>query len=98
MALNVLTTRERQVVELLISGWTLAQTATSLHIGLTTAKSHLDKAHIKLGANNRADLCRIIFEEETNRLKVQNDKYRKALEMLAEFPDIPGSIARTALK
>jgi DNA-binding CsgD family transcriptional regulator len=96
--LDALTPRERQVVTRLISGQTLLQVSRELHIGLTTAKTHLDKAHVKLGVTNRADLCRVVFESETREMKAQNVKFRKALELLAVFPGIPGSTARTALR
>jgi LuxR family transcriptional regulator, regulator of acetate metabolism len=50
-----LTTRERQVLKLIVDGATNAQIAAKLVISLGTVKSHVAQVLRKLGASNRAD-------------------------------------------
>ncbi|KUF08109.1 response regulator transcription factor [Leucobacter sp. G161] len=52
-----LTPREREVLALLVDGLTNQQIATTLHIGLTTAKTHVGALYAKSGASSRVQLA-----------------------------------------
>jgi DNA-binding CsgD family transcriptional regulator/tetratricopeptide (TPR) repeat protein len=51
-----LTRRERQVVELAACGYTAAQIATQLHIGVRTVETHLARSYPKLGITCKQQL------------------------------------------
>jgi DNA-binding CsgD family transcriptional regulator len=51
-----LTRRERQVAELAASGYTAAQIATRLHIGVRTVETHLARSYAKLGVTSKQQL------------------------------------------
>ncbi|MFD1201897.1 response regulator [Leucobacter albus] len=55
--LSDLTPRERQVLELLVAGLSNQQIADRLHIGLTTAKTHVGSLYAKSGAGSRVQLA-----------------------------------------
>lgn len=52
-----LTPREWDVLELLVAGLTNQQIADALHIGLTTAKTHVGSLYTKSGATSRVQLA-----------------------------------------
>ena len=54
--LGPLTRRERQVVELAAGGYTAAQIATQLHIGVRTVETHLARSYPKLGITGKHQL------------------------------------------
>lgn len=49
-----LSARERQVLELLLSGHSVPEIATKLYLSLSTAKTYVSRLYEKLGANNRS--------------------------------------------
>ncbi|MFZ0874322.1 MAG: LuxR C-terminal-related transcriptional regulator [Pseudonocardiaceae bacterium] len=51
-----LTRRERQVAELAAGGYTAAQIATQLHIGVRTVETHLARGYAKLGVSSKQQL------------------------------------------
>jgi ATP/maltotriose-dependent transcriptional regulator MalT len=51
-----LTRRERQVAELAANGYTAAQIATRLHIGVRTVETHLARSYAKLGVTSKQQL------------------------------------------
>ncbi|HET9257620.1 MAG TPA: AAA family ATPase [Pseudonocardiaceae bacterium] len=51
-----LTLRERQVAELAAAGYTAAQIATRLHIGVRTVETHLARSYRKLGVSRKQQL------------------------------------------
>jgi DNA-binding CsgD family transcriptional regulator len=51
-----LTRRERQVAELAAGGYTAAQIATRLHIGVRTVETHLARSYAKLGVTCKQQL------------------------------------------
>jgi DNA-binding CsgD family transcriptional regulator len=51
-----LTRRERQVAELAAGGYTAAQIATQLHIGVRTVETHLARSYAKLGVTSKQQL------------------------------------------
>jgi DNA-binding CsgD family transcriptional regulator len=55
-----LTRRERQVADLAAGGYTAAQIATRLHIGVRTVETHLARSYAKLGVSSKQQLvlCR----------------------------------------
>ncbi|KAM9863431.1 response regulator transcription factor [Leucobacter sp. BZR 635] len=55
--LTNLTPREREVLALLVDGLTNQQIADTLHIGLTTAKTHVGALYAKSGAASRVQLA-----------------------------------------
>jgi DNA-binding NarL/FixJ family response regulator len=61
--LAVLTEREREVVALVAAGLTNDEIATRLIMSAATAKTHVSRAMIKLGARDRAQL--VVFAYET---------------------------------
>ena len=63
-SLVLLTEREQEVLELLASGQTNAETTTTLGIALRTIEAH--RAHIfqKLGFKSRAELVRFASEHQ----------------------------------
>ncbi|MCJ1712833.1 response regulator transcription factor [Curtobacterium sp. VKM Ac-2922] len=61
--LDVLTDRERQVMRLVAAGLTNTEIAERLFVSPTTAKTHVSRAMIKLGARDRAQL--VVFAYET---------------------------------
>ena len=61
--LDVLTKRERQVMVLVAAGLTNDEIAERLVISPTTAKTHVSRAMIKLGARDRAQL--VVYAYET---------------------------------
>lgn len=61
--LDVLTDRERQVMGLVAAGLTNTEIAERLFVSPTTAKTHVSRAMIKLGARDRAQL--VVFAYET---------------------------------
>ncbi len=55
---DALTKRERQVAELAAGGYTAAQIATQLHIGVRTVETHLARSYPKLGIAGKQQLVR----------------------------------------
>jgi DNA-binding NarL/FixJ family response regulator len=62
-AASTLTTRERQVVQVLSEGATVRETAAKLFISTATVKSHRMNAMRKIGARTMADLVRYAIRE-----------------------------------
>jgi DNA-binding CsgD family transcriptional regulator/PAS domain-containing protein len=54
-----LTPAETRLLESLLAGHTLTETATALGIAMTTAKTHLDNIFQKTGVNRQAELIRL---------------------------------------
>ena len=54
-----LTPAETRLLESLITGRTLKETAAALGIAMTTAKTHLDTVFQKTGVNRQAELMRL---------------------------------------
>ena len=59
---DVLTDREREVVALVAAGLTNEEIAGKLFISPATAKTHVSRAMIKLGARDRAQLVVLAYE------------------------------------
>jgi DNA-binding NarL/FixJ family response regulator len=53
-ALPALSERERQVLSLLLAGFSVPDLAVKLHISLSTAKTYVARLYDKLGANSRS--------------------------------------------
>lgn len=49
-----LSPRQRETLRLIAGGYTDAEIADALHVGITTAYRHVSDVRIKLGARNRA--------------------------------------------
>jgi DNA-binding NarL/FixJ family response regulator len=62
-SLDLLTDREREVMAQVAAGLTNDEIAAELYISPTTAKTHVSRAMIKLGARDRAQL--VVFAYET---------------------------------
>ena len=56
-----LTGREEEVLEHLMAGRTIAETAKSLHITDRTVKAHISKIYEKTGASNRVELANLLI-------------------------------------
>ncbi len=61
-ALDVLTDREREVLALVARGLSNAEIATELFISPATAKTHVSRVMMKLGARDRAQLVVTAYE------------------------------------
>jgi DNA-binding NarL/FixJ family response regulator len=64
---EALTTRERQVLALVIAGLTNAQIAGKLFLAESTVKSHLSSAFGKLGVSSRNEAATLILDPERGR-------------------------------
>jgi DNA-binding NarL/FixJ family response regulator len=60
--LDELTTREREVLGLIATGLTNAEIATELHLSPLTAKTHVSRILMKLGARDRVQLVVIAYQ------------------------------------
>ncbi len=59
-ALETLTTREREVLDLLLLGARVAQAADALGISANTVRNHLKAIYRKLGVASRIELMRLL--------------------------------------
>jgi DNA-binding NarL/FixJ family response regulator len=60
--LDELTTREREVLGLIATGLTNAEIAETLHLSPLTAKTHVSRILMKLGARDRVQLVIIAYQ------------------------------------
>jgi DNA-binding NarL/FixJ family response regulator len=61
-ALSVLTDREREVLALVAAGMSNDEIAGALYMSPLTAKTHVSRAMVKLGARDRAQLVVTAYE------------------------------------
>src|SRR6185312_5212513 len=83
---ETLTSREREVLQLIAEGYTNQGIANELYISVKTVEAH--KAHImaKLHARNRTDLIRYAIRKGIVRLESADEAQR----LLGEFPQVGG--------
>ena len=62
-----LTTRERQILTLVVTGLTNSQIAAELYLAESTVKSHLSSAFSKLGVSSRSEAAAVILDPERGR-------------------------------
>ncbi|WP_238146844.1 response regulator transcription factor [Ornithinimicrobium murale] len=60
--LEALTEREREVAVAIGQGWSNAQIANTLYMGLPTVKAHVSRVLVKLGAGNRTQIALIVHD------------------------------------
>lgn len=60
LGLYHLTPREAEVLEYLMAGWTIRETATTLSITDRTVKAHISSIYEKTGATNRVELANLV--------------------------------------
>jgi DNA-binding NarL/FixJ family response regulator len=61
---DLLSAREREILSLLAEGETDAEIADQLFISVRTVHSHLDRIRDKTGRRRRADLTRLVMEQQ----------------------------------
>jgi DNA-binding NarL/FixJ family response regulator len=64
-----LTTREREVVQLLSEGWSTGRIAERLHVSVKTVATHRENAQLKLGVSGVAGLVRHALREGLSSLE-----------------------------
>ena len=62
---GVLTTREKQILGLIVMGMTNAEIATKLFLAESTVKSHLSSAFAKLGVSSRSEATSVILDPQS---------------------------------
>ncbi|MFK7984756.1 MAG: response regulator [Sandaracinaceae bacterium] len=62
-SLASLSTRELQVLQLLVDGSSVSNMAKALHVSISTASTHLKNIRTKLAANSNAELVRLALRE-----------------------------------
>jgi DNA-binding CsgD family transcriptional regulator len=67
-AIPELTQRERETVDLALSGMSNAAIAARLVLSVRTVESHLHNAYIKLGVSSREELTRLLSERGSARM------------------------------
>jgi DNA-binding NarL/FixJ family response regulator len=64
---QALTTREKQILALVVTGLTNAQIAGTLFLAESTVKSHLSSAFSKLGVSSRYEAASVVLDPERGR-------------------------------
>ncbi|MGZ5334839.1 MAG: LuxR C-terminal-related transcriptional regulator [Solirubrobacterales bacterium] len=64
---RALTTREKQILMLVVTGLTNSQIAGELFLAESTVKSHLSSAFSKLGVSSRSEAAAVILDPERGR-------------------------------
>ena len=64
---RALTTREKQILTLVVTGLTNSQIAAELFLAESTVKSHLSSAFGKLGVSSRSEAAAVILDPERGR-------------------------------
>ena len=59
-----LTTREKQILTLMVTGQTNSQIASELFLAESTVKSHLSSAFGKLGVSSRSEAAAVILDPD----------------------------------
>jgi DNA-binding CsgD family transcriptional regulator len=59
-----LTAREKEILRLLIGGYSMQKVADTLFVSYTTVNSHLKNLHRKLAVSNRAELVSKVIKED----------------------------------
>jgi DNA-binding NarL/FixJ family response regulator len=59
-----LTSREKQILTLVVAGLTNSQIASELFLAESTVKSHLSSAFAKLGVSSRSEAVAVILDPE----------------------------------
>jgi DNA-binding CsgD family transcriptional regulator len=62
--INTLTRREKQIIGLIASGWTDKEIGKRVYISPSTAKTHRNNIHRKLGLKNTAAIVQFAIENE----------------------------------
>ena len=62
---QILTSREKQILGLVVMGMTNAEIATKLFLAESTIKSHLSSAFAKLGVSSRSEAANVILDPQS---------------------------------
>jgi DNA-binding NarL/FixJ family response regulator len=65
LATPVLSTREKQVLGMVVLGFTNGEIASKLHLAESTVKSHLSSSFTKLGVKSRSEAAALILDPAT---------------------------------
>ena len=63
-AIETLSNREKQVLGMLIMGFTNAEIGQRLYVAESTVKSHLSSAYVKIGVRSRKDAAALILDPD----------------------------------
>ena len=58
---NDITSREKEILELLAQGWTARETARRVELSVRTVERHIDNLRLKMNAHNAAHLVACAF-------------------------------------
>jgi DNA-binding NarL/FixJ family response regulator len=73
--MEILTNREREVAALVAHGLSNDQIAATMVLSPTTAKTHVSRAMIKLGARDRAQLVVFAYQSGLVHPRARNDTH-----------------------
>ena len=61
---TALSVREREILKLIVEGYTLKEIADKLCLGFETVRSYCKYIHLKMGMNNTASVVRMAIEQK----------------------------------
>jgi len=64
---NDITSREKEILELLAQGWTARETADKVELSVRTVERYIDNLRLKMNARNAAHLITCAFSRGTLR-------------------------------
>ncbi len=95
---QALTTREKQILALVVTGLTNAEIASRLFLAESTVKSHLSSAFGKLGVSSRYEAATVILDPERGRAlgirEVRSERVASRVRTQRSGTDLPGRYSK----